>query len=333
MLALASFILSPEESPTHLLHLSHVEIRFSDTTILRRVILKGKIFRMVTSRPSRVDNPTYSYATAEQLSGVGTLSEGRHNVQYGSHSIDFLFRNHVADTLVITFHGAALRTVQLPWFTGNGILDGARTKWVAFSDPSLQLNEDLAISWYAGSQGQPDLQIFLAKVLEIVIEKTGTRNVIFIGGSGGGFAALEMSRRFAGSLVIPMNPQTSISRYYERFVKDYLSLAWDTESLTDRSLRSVTHDLVDSYDPSHLNTIAYIQNSRDKFHITQHQIPFFNAMSDSNKLWLLKDSWGNVKNSGHVIPPKDEVKSLLSKACEAEGNWEDLLLDCSFIKN
>ena len=280
---------------------------------------------MRTRRPGTPDEPLQEFDSIEQFASTDRFSDGRFSVRYNSHPIDFLFRNSDSDTIVVSFHGAAVKKVTLPWHTGKNVMDGVQAKWLAVSDPSLLFSQDLGLSWFAGSKHHPHLQASIASIVDALCLKTGARNLIFLGGSGGGFAALEMSRRFPGSLAIPMNPQTSITRYYKRFVNEYLDVAWSASSFEEQGPNSVTHDLVDSYESRPTNTIAYVQNSRDDFHVERHQRPFFRSLHGYPHLWVKTGAWGDPSKTGHVIPPKEEVNVMLQQAAAAGGLWGNVL--------
>lgn len=285
---------------------------------------------MRTRRPGTEKEPVQEFESIAQLTASASLADGRLAVAHSPYPVDFHFRDSASNTIVVSFHGAALKTVSLPWHAGRSVMSTVPSKWLAISDPSLLIDEDLKLAWFAGSKHQPRLQSFVAEAISEIMRKVGAEHAIFFGSSGGGFAALEMSRRFPGSLAIPMNPQTSIGKYFEPSVNRYLEKAWSVGSLGDSLLEFCCHDLVRAYDLNHQNTIAYVQNTRDAFHIKNHQRPFFDRISDSSKLWVRTDSWGDPKKTGHVIPPKDEVSNMLALFAESNGEWDRAMQTLGF---
>lgn len=285
---------------------------------------------MRTRRPGTDKQPLQDFDSIEQLASSDSLVTGRIGITYAEHPVDFYLRDNASDTLVVSFHGAALKTVSLPWHAGNNVMSGVPSKWLAVSDPSLLFDEDLNLAWFAGSKYQSNLQSFIAEAIDEIVQKVGARHLIFFGSSGGGFAALEMSRRFPGSLVIPMNPQTSIGKYFEVAVNRYLDKAWSVENLSSTNLNSTSHDLVEAYSGDHSNTIAYVQNTRDAFHIKNHQKPFFGKIKGSPRLWVKTGSWGDPKKTGHVIPPKEEVNRILTQFATSGGEWDSVMQALEF---
>lgn len=102
--------------------------------------------------------------------------------------------------MVFSFHGNTPRNpdLKLPVFTGL--------------NPTLYLDPDLKLAWYAGSSGW-DLQSLLKCVLRKIATVARSNDLIFLGGSGGGFASLYCAASFPGSLALVWNPQTDIGAY------------------------------------------------------------------------------------------------------------------------
>src|SRR5699024_7905676 len=141
-------------------------------------------------------------------------------------------------------HGSTKKDVDLPMFAANTIMKGIPANRLAISDPSITWDDtrELILSWYIGSAQQPRLQFFLESTIRRIKELTGTPRLIFFGSSGGGFASLEMSRRFPGSVVFSMNPQTNLEKYHWPLRDRYLNLCWDGMSDLGELPAFVTHD-------------------------------------------------------------------------------------------
>lgn len=275
-------------------------------------------------------DPLVDYASLEDFERVETVPAGRFAIQFNGLPVDFLYDDHGYKTTVVAFHGAILTTVDLPFHTGAGVIDKVKANRLAVSDPSLLLGNDLKLGWFGGSTQQIGLQDFVEKVIRKVSNKSGVQHLLFFGASGGGFSALEMSSRFPGSLAVPMNPQTSITMYHPPAVALYVEVAWgDVSPFTDDQ-RLLCHNLVDRYPADPINTIAYIQNSRDKVHIRDHQQPFYDKVGNSSKVWQLMDTWGDPKRTGHTTPPKEIVADVLAKIAESNGDWETSLRSAGF---
>lgn len=256
-----------------------------------------------------------AYADVDRFLAVGEMPAGVLCVG-GVLPIDMHHVPSDGPTMVVCFHAALVGEVRLPFLTGAGVTADLPASRLSLSDPTLYLSDDLALSWYAGSRHQPDLQDRLAQVVRHTATVTGARHLVFFGASGGGFAALEMAHRFPGSLALVMNPQTSILRYHPEPVARYTATAWGgTMGDTARA------DLADVYATDADVTVAYMQNATDTFHIDNHLAPFLSAHADQARVHTLMGEWGE----GHVVPPKDLIRSVLTAAVAANGKWSGAL--------
>lgn len=88
------------------------------------------------------------------------------------------------------------------------------------------MDTDVPLGWYAGNEEIPDLQTQLVRLLERISDCTGAR-LLIIGGSGGGYAAIQLglSLRCRTSVLV-WNPQTAIADYVPKFVTQYLCTAF-----------------------------------------------------------------------------------------------------------
>lgn len=288
---------------------------------------------MRARRPATQDIPVKEYENFDHFVATGSVPSGRFTIQYENAPVDFFYAPvDYARTTVVFFHGSTDKAVSLPMHTGSGVMRNLPANRLAISDPSLTLDgsRKLILSWFAGSSRQPKLQYFIERVIRRIREVTGSQHMIFMGGSGGGFASLEMSRRFAGSLALAMNPQTNLTRYYVRLVHSYLDLCWDGALSLTALPKYVAHDLVEAY-PDILNhTVAYVQNTRDKHHIENHQLPFFEKVGKSPHVYMFMAPWGDPMGKGHVAPPRELMHSVLQRLVLADGEWRTALTVLGF---
>lgn len=259
------------------------------------------------------------YASVDALEQSAGLHNGYLTVRYNDLPVDFYYRGHPdADTLIVMLHGAVEKELRWPWFNGMGVLKDLPTNKLFIADPTIGLDEGLRLAWYAGSAAQPELQSVIGRAVEAIHRLSGSANLAFFGSSGGGFAALQFSRHFPESLAIAVNPQTSISRYFRSSVQDYERRAWDLGPVDSLPIE---HDLTSAYNAGHSNTIAYIQNERDKFHIREHQSPFLHSLPDNSRVWRFESRWGDNPSVGHVAPPREVIRTILERTVTAQGLW------------
>lgn len=220
--------------------------------------------------------------------------EGVLSFDYGEGKLDLLNLPRGHDVTVVMFHAAlSKRTRALPIFSGIPISEGLDCNLICVSDPSIA-RSPLELGWHVGNDDQP-FQVDLPGMVQSLSESHSARKLIFLGASGGGFAALRYSRLFPGSLAIVMNPQTSIARYTRTFVDQFLQICFAVESVED--LPSwVEHDLVSAYSSPFENTVAYLQNVGDGHHVSKHLMPFLDNAPGNGSLLVKTVDLGK----GHV---------------------------------
>lgn len=252
----------------------------------------------------------------------GDLNSGPYRIADNGLPIDLYLSKNDGQPLLVFLHGAKTRKVDLPWFVGAGMGEEHKASRLSITDPSLYIDPELGISWYAGNNKQQDLAKTLAAVIARVASKISADRIILIGGSGGGFASMSIGAFLKGSIALVWNPQTNIRRYYKRFVDDYAARAWKGES---RGIKAVPRsDLTRVYAEPLDNTVIYLQNANDEFHVANHMEPFMKSLHADNRCYFYCVAWAD----GHVPPPKDQISTWIKFALaidKAEGiQWEKL---------
>lgn len=280
-------------------------------------------------RKQDLDTATHAvakYSDVDEFLNSGSVPDGLITIANGTQPMDVLNINAGSDTTIVCFHGAAEREIRLPWHIAQGVTSSTGMNRIFLSDPTLYKSKELGLSWYAGSLETPRLQEILAGIVAKIVESTGGTNLIFFGSSGGGFASLEMSRRFPGSLALTMNPQTSLGKYFPTAIGRYLEYGWngEVEHLDDLP-DTVSHDLTKVYEGGFSNHVAMIQNARDWYHIGNHQIPFLNVVGLSPSVHMLMDRWGPDTGDGHTPAPKEVLIPILESLASCSGTWAQVL--------
>lgn len=260
---------------------------------------------------------------------VDKVPAGILTVKSGGLPIDVLVSPTSSRTTICFFHGAIDPHFTLPVLSGLGISGGLDANRIFISDPSLILDDDLMLSWYAGNKLQPRLQSDITAILRKVTTSLGSERIIFFGGSGGGFASLYFAHQFKSSLAVVFNPQTSIRRYSENAVYDFIELAFDEKAGAQDPLgklpSTVTHDLCDLYGTYTSTQVAYIQNLKDTDHINSHLLPFLRAVHPETEVLLLGKQW----RDGHSPPPKELLSRTLNLTASSV-DWRESLISLGF---
>src|SRR5690625_1142090 len=140
-----------------------------------------------------------------------TVRAGISTMYSGGIPIDVLVSPGTSETTIFFFHGAIERHFTLPVLSGLGISGGLDANRVFISDPSLTLDDELLLAWYAGNYRQPNLQKSFVRIFKKILTSLQSRRTVFFGGSGGGFASLYFAGHFQNSLALVFNPQTDRS--------------------------------------------------------------------------------------------------------------------------
>ncbi|WP_156969842.1 DUF6270 domain-containing protein [Knoellia subterranea] len=216
---------------------------------------------------------------------------------------------------------------QGPFFSGVKIAGEVGTPFVAISDPTLRASPDLDLGWYTGSVGA-GIQQALTRLLDGLASRLG-REVLLIGGSGGGFASLDQATRMsepASALV--WNAQTDLLDYSPPAVEKYLAATtatsrevvsgWSREERSARLLAGgIEHSVRREAPPgSGRRRVLYLQNETDD-HLGEHALPFFAATGWQEGLrgrW--RDDRGGVAvvapmSPGHAPPPREVLTTAL----------------------
>jgi pimeloyl-ACP methyl ester carboxylesterase len=230
---------------------------------------------------------------------------------------------------------------KAPFFAGLGVARSLRLPVIAVSDPTLALDANLPLAWFAGNADNPNAATILAKALDAVAKHHRARLIIF-GGSGGGYAGLVLATLLeCRATVVVWNPQTAIADYVPQFVHEYIQVAFpglkkkssdlkadaeknstqsDAQSQGLRQLlekAGVIHD-VRGVKQKSLTDILYLQNRSD-WHVAKHAAPYLAGKSlqrvgnasfveqTQNQIGILFGQWGE----GHVPLPNAIIDDVL----------------------
>lgn len=261
---------------------------------------------------------------------------GVHTIRFGNAQapIDIYVNEHV-DAEVhgvqpIFFTGAVSNRGDKkgPFFSGLGISNGLKLPMIAVADPSLDEDLSLSLAWYTGGP-EDNFVSNLARLFE-AIQRTLKRELLFVGGSGGGFAALNIGYHLDGDYsILVWNPQTDIYEYAERFVKIFLKSRFNFahSSLTRPDWKNFCRIRTDSKIPTNVlsaetvkkpRRFVYLQNASD-WHRAKHLIPLWNHVSNSvlmegvNKLDSNRIVFIDEFAEGHAPPSSKLIGSLMSQ--------------------
>lgn len=259
----------------------------------------------------------------DELMEFAVNKTGRVRYEGDDGCIDFNWVPNQSKNLLVFFTAAVKRTPEqkLPAFSGTGFVGKVDANILMISDPSLELNDNLTLAWYAGNE-KLKLQPILGRILVDFSVKFGKNKTILYGGSGGGFASIYYSTYIPKAIAVASNPQTDIYKYYTGFVTTFLDVCYPSvtgDDVEDRLKKCGIDYNVFSRFMLAKNKVVYLQNSSDRYHVINHLIPFMRELGIeymqqekcirrlNDRGYLIVDNWGN----GHTPPPKKLVHSLL----------------------
>ncbi|MFK5690575.1 hypothetical protein ACI3EY_13005 [Ornithinimicrobium sp. LYQ92] len=248
-----------------------------------------------------------TFASLESFLESPDVRPGVLTITHHELPLDVLFAPHpTATATIVIFHGAMSDTIMLPWLSGQSVTQDLPLHRIFISDPSLYLSEEMRLAWFAGSRHQPRLQADLLSVIRHLHAAVDGEQLLLLGGSGGGFAALLYGHGIPDSIAIAMNPQTDLSANHTNAYADYLRLAWDATSGTELP-DTVTTDLCGRYAAGMDNRVVYMQNTTDEHHVTRHMQPFLERLTRPSAVDLHLDNWG----PGHIPPPRAVIREVI----------------------
>lgn len=284
------------------------------------------------------------YPAPDALTGADLPEHGVLSVATGTEETDFLLRHRPgADALVVVFGGAlggtTRREARPPFFSGLGVTAGLNASLLAVSDPTLHLAPDIRIGWYAGSR-HLDVMALCRHVVRRVAEGTGAPRILFLGGSAGGHAALNIALDFPGSLALVLNPQTDVGRYYAGHTGRYARTAFGLDTyaaIPPAVVEARRLDLLPHHDRPLRHRVVFLQNRTDP-HLRRHALPLLRVVGRHHppraegrlldfdgRLLFAAGNWG----SGHVAPPRGIVRALLKRLIDPATAPDGALRRCA----
>lgn len=224
--------------------------------------------------------------------------------------LDFYAKLAPSDELYVSLQGAVSPgKVRYPSFWRVSSMRKRVPAFLSISDPTLQLGDDEAfgLAWYTGGP-EWDPMPQLARIVRQAMDHVGASRVMFLGGSGGGFASLRLATLFPRSMAFVMDPQTSVFDYYPGHQHRLMEAAW-----SGRPREEVIPSNPDRFDVQHVyrtrdpeNFVYYRQSASDAKHMEQHYGPFVEAVRDTTGVregrfrFIVED--GEVEGHGKITP-------------------------------
>lgn len=220
------------------------------------------------------------------------------------------------DTLSVMFHGATDRTRNtLPRFERIRSMESLGVGPIAFfSDPCLDLDSNMILSWYAGNE-DINLHQKMALVIELIAKENACKRIVLIGNSGGAFTALQVATYLEDACVVAFNPQIEIDRYAPRIAVAAQENLFGASSIATVPSLAARMNVIKRFEQiGFARRVYFIQNTGDDHHYVEHFLPFKEAFQNSSHpeyLWFRTPDLG----PGHRVPAPDayvqEIRNAL----------------------
>jgi hypothetical protein len=191
--------------------------------------------------------------------------------------------------------------------------------WI--SDPTLSLSDDISLGWYVGTR-EKDYTAEMANLVDRIAADLdlSRADIVFYGGSGGGFAALMCARHLPGASCIVVNPQINLAKHHKehrkklaQFFSGETNFGRVANEHPERVSILAAFPTADSLPP-----MVYVQNRQDKHHFDEHYALFCQTysappdggLSANGRVLTLLFEHG----VGHVAEPRPMVRPLMSQA-------------------
>ncbi|WP_409141978.1 hypothetical protein [Cellulosimicrobium sp. RS] len=273
---------------------------------------------------SRYAGRTRVYESLDEFYGCTEFMSGLHSIRIQDEVfLDLLWRDDSAETTLVIFNGAGYPSdLKRPGFSVTGVIDRLSkdipVNALFVHDPTLYLDMGLSLAWYGGGVGLPT-QTILPRAIDHLLCRTSTRRLAFFGVSGGGYAALQVSHEFPGSVAIACIPQVVLPEYEDWAIERYYESCWgiskkDFRARSGLARAAFVEDLRRVYSLDVANFPILLLNSTDRHHIDVHAARFVEARSASTP--VLVRSWGD----GHVGPTPDFYISFFGRLVRS-ADW------------
>ena len=185
---------------------------------------------------------------------------------------------------------------------------------LCIADPTLELNEDMKLGWYLGTESH-DATDELCKIVLQCANALGVSKdqIVFWGSSGGGFAALSLASRIEGATAVSINAQTDVFAYEsKRVVQMVKKFCFADHSVEDiKQMFGWRVDMSLAWEKNQRSKIIFIQNRLDIHHHYHYQ-PFWTSLGGSPEggcakngrhyAWLYDDARGHGPESEQMLP-------------------------------
>lgn len=272
-------------------------------------------------RDEQHDADWFRWESVSAIDWLDSPARARHDVAVdGSLPLQtLLLRRDSSPALVVHLHGSIERQhYSLPRFERLSSLQDIDAHLLLVADPTLELNENLRIGWYVGSDHE-DATERLAELIRAAADALGVSRVIIAGASAGGFGAIALTPRVPNSLALAFSPQINIFRFGDAWADALRRAAFphrqDWAELESDPSVLPRIDLAELYRRMPGGRVWYVQNSGDEAHVQLQREPFEQEVDDDRVVFI-----DEFHCAGHNPPTRTRVRAWIERALAAPAN-------------
>ncbi|MEH0147249.1 hypothetical protein V6D40_06180 [Corynebacterium sp. Q4381] len=231
-----------------------------------------------------------------------------------------LVRPKSGDTLLVYLHGATDRTRHsMPRYERVRSLSYVAQGPVAFfSDPTLDLDSRMILSWYIGHEDL-DLHRVIAQMVDSLARRYGVERVTIVGNSGGGFSAMQVASHLRGASFISINGQTDIERYTPLLADQAAWAVFGKTAIEEFSVDELKRwSVLTRFQEIEFDVRGLVlQNTGDDHHFTEHFLPLKDLVGRSSSTHGIQFK-EEFMGDGHVAPAPASYQQIVRNWLDAE---------------
>lgn len=244
----------------------------------------GHLSRIIRDQPpgSPINPASLPFPRSNQgyggLESYEPVADERHTVSIDINGVkyDFFSDLRSGSRKLFVFGQSAItrRNVELPVFHRWKWMSDLSGSAIALNDPTLYLDESLDAGWWIGTRDRDYVEEAVSIVSKIATSLgLASEDVVFYGGSAGGFSSFQMAACLPGARVVADIPQVDLRKYHLPAAIDAAvaaGLGYSTSSDVPKELLHRIDVLERFVRNEHVPDFLYLQNLRDTSHINSH---------------------------------------------------------------
>lgn len=149
--------------------------------------------------------------------------KARYSINYSGVRFECLFINNNKDKLVISLGGGGRGNKSFPQFFRWKYANFLDANIFCIDDPMYYNRKFTGVKWYYGTKDTSYLKLMLPILYKVIEElNVNFEDVIFLGSSGGGYAAIYLANLIDGTTAIALSPQYDIGHLTPNDTKNFM---------------------------------------------------------------------------------------------------------------